>query len=544
MAAAPSLPPEEHFLCPICLELLAQPVSTPCGHNFCQRCLLTHWTTAARCRCPLCKQDFVARPELKVNTFISHMVDSFRQEVARSGRRSAQQLAQPGDVPCDVCTGARMKAVKSCLECQTSYCPAHLEPHLAASGLRRHQLIPPVENLQERMCPTHHKPLELFCRTDQVCVCSHCPALDHQHHQVAPVKEASREKKEELEAAGVRLQQLEQSRRAKIQEVKQKMELSKQRAQREVAGGGAALLSLREAVERSLAQLVSGVQRRQRALEQEAQGLLSDLDQELLELHSRRLEAQQLSRSEDHVQVLQRFQTAAAPPASRDWTQVSVPQESYQGTLRSALLQLQEQLQEQLRRLLVEEELKERRSHAVDVTLDPDTAHPELLLSPDGRQVRQDGRRRRLDHGPRRFSHYNFVLGLQSFSSGCCYFEVEVGGKPRWMVGVATGSVERKRPLQVRPDQGFWTLWLRDGDQYWALAAPPVRLQLQAPPHKLGVFLDLQERLLSFYDVQASALIYSFRGCSFNQELHPFFSPGRNDDGSNATPLNICVVST
>nr|XP_029131821.1 tripartite motif-containing protein 29-like [Labrus bergylta] len=136
----------------------------------------------------MCKEAFTKRPKLRVNTFISEMVGQFRdkaqQEASSSSSSSELQESKPGEVLCDVCTGPKLKALKSCLDCLVSYCETHLEPHLTASRLKRHQLIDPVENLEDRMCTKHDKPLELFCKTDQTCVCMLCSVLDHKTHSL------------------------------------------------------------------------------------------------------------------------------------------------------------------------------------------------------------------------------------------------------------------------------------------------------------------------------------------------------------------------
>ncbi|TNN35730.1 Tripartite motif-containing protein 29 [Liparis tanakae] len=121
------------------------------------------------------------------------------QQKARKPESSEQQESTGGEVPCDVCTGTKLKALKSCLVCLASYCETHLEPHLTMSGLKRHQLMDPVENLEDRMCLKHDKPLELFCRTDQTCVCMLCSVLDHKMHNVVPLKQECEGKKVELQ---------------------------------------------------------------------------------------------------------------------------------------------------------------------------------------------------------------------------------------------------------------------------------------------------------------------------------------------------------
>ncbi|KAJ4944535.1 hypothetical protein JOQ06_013078 [Pogonophryne albipinna] len=130
----------------------------------------------------------------------------------------------------------------------------------------------------------------------------------------------------------------------------------------------------------------------------------------------------------------------------------------------------------------------------------------------------------------------------QSFSSGRFYFEVQVKGKTEWDLGVARESINRKEEIPLSPEEGYWSIWLRDGNEYRASDDPPVLLSLKSQPQKVGVFVDYEEGLVSFYDVDAAALIYSFTGCSFNGKLYPYFSPCDNDGGKNSATLIISPV--
>ncbi|XP_051237313.1 zinc-binding protein A33-like [Dicentrarchus labrax] len=188
-------------------------------------------------------------------------------------------------------------------------------------------------------------------------------------------------------------------------------------------------------------------------------------------------------------------------------------------------------------------ELKRVQQYAVDVTLDPDTAHPNLILSVDGKQVTNSDTSKTLPDNPQRFSHCVFVLGKQSFSSGRFYFEVQVKGKTKWNLGVVRESINRKGEISLSPQYGFWTIWLRNGNEYTALDYQHVSLSLQSQPQKVGVFVDYEEGLVSFYDVDAAALIYSFTGCSFTEKLYPYLCPCNNDGGKNFACLIICPVN-
>ncbi|XP_034391700.1 E3 ubiquitin-protein ligase TRIM21-like isoform X2 [Cyclopterus lumpus] len=546
MAAANYLPSEDQFLCSVCLDVFTDPVTTPCGHNFCKKCINDYWDTNNQNMCPMCKKVFISRPELLVNTLFSEMVSQFRQSAQQkaSSSSSEQQESKPGEVPCDVCTGTKLKALKSCLVCLASYCETHLEPHLTMSGLKRHQLMDPVENLEDRMCTKHDKPLELFCKTDQTCVCMLCIVLDHKMHKFVPLKEGYEGKKVELEKTEAELQEMIQKRRLKIQEIKQSVNLSEEDADREIVEGVLVFTALMESIERKLNELNATIKAKQKKKEKQAEAFIKVLEREISELMKRSTEVEKLSLSEDHLHLLQSVQALNIhhPPPTKDWSEVSVPPASYEGTVRRAVSQLEETLSKKMKKLF-KVELKRVQMFAVDVTLDPQTAHPELILSDDGKQVKHDDVKKNLPNNPERFSYCNCVLANQSFSSGRFYFEVQVKGKTEWDLGVVRESINRKGPITLSPKDGCWVIWLENGNEYEALDAPySVSLSLKSGPQKVGVFVDYEEGLVSFYDVEAAALIYSFTGCSFKEKLLPYFSPDSNDGGKNSAPLIISPV--
>ncbi|KAL0983768.1 hypothetical protein UPYG_G00132510 [Umbra pygmaea] len=182
------------------------------------------------------------------------------------------------------------------------------------------------------------------------------------------------------------------------------------------------------------------------------------------------------------------------------------------------------------------------RRHAVDVTLDPDTAHPWLILSDDKKQMYRTDIYQDLPDNPERFTYYLVVLGKEGFSSGRFYYEVQVEKKTRWTIGVVRESVNRKDWIMLSPDDGYWTVILYDG-VYKAATVPPVNLPLREKPKKVGVFVDYEEGQVSFFNVEARCLIYSFTGCIFKDKLYPYFNPYHNEGGKNSAPLVICPVN-
>uniref|UniRef100_A0A672F5I9 B30.2/SPRY domain-containing protein n=1 Tax=Salarias fasciatus TaxID=181472 RepID=A0A672F5I9_SALFA len=190
--------------------------------------------------------------------------------------------------------------------------------------------------------------------------------------------------------------------------------------------------------------------------------------------------------------------------------------------------------------------LKIIQQFAVEVILDPDTANPYLVLSRDGKQVHHADVRQKLSDNPNRFDVCFNVLGKQGFSSGKFYFEVQVQDKTDWTVGVAKESSERKGNITLSPEDGFWTIWLRNEDEYEAIDYPSVHLSVKSQLQKVGVFVDYEGGMVSFYDADTADHLYTFSDCNFTEKLLPYFSPCTNDDGENSlvsltsrTPLNL-----
>uniref|UniRef100_A0A668A4G7 E3 ubiquitin-protein ligase TRIM21-like n=2 Tax=Myripristis murdjan TaxID=586833 RepID=A0A668A4G7_9TELE len=492
----------------------------------------------------MCKRGFNQRPELLVNTFISEITAQFKKSVQRkASSRSDQQCSKPAQVPCDVCTGTKLKALKSCLVCLASYCETHLEPHHRVTGLKTHQLIDPVDNLEDRMCKKHNAVLQLFCKTDLMCVCLICNASDHKSHDIVSLEEGCTGKKADLGKTEAEIKQMIQQRQVKIQGLKESVELSREDAEREIADSVRIFTALMQSVERGQAELLQMIQEKQKTTEKQAESLIEELEQEISELMKRSAEVEQLSHTEDHLHLLQRFPSLNIHPHTKNWTEVRVHRSSYVGSVRRAVAQLEETLSKEMKKLCADLELMRVQQFEVDVTLDPDTANPFLILSGDGKQVKHGDVKKNLPDKPGRFTYFNSVLAKQSFSSGRFYYEVQVKGKTRWHLGVARESLKRKGQIVLNSTSGCWMLHLRNGNEFTARGNSDVRLSLKSRPQKVGVFVDYEEGLVSFYDVDAAALIYSYTGCSFTEKLYPYFSPCNNDWGVNSAPLIICPVS-
>ncbi|XP_072294888.1 E3 ubiquitin-protein ligase TRIM21-like [Eucyclogobius newberryi] len=546
MATPMSALNEDQLLCPICLEVFKDPISTACGHNFCKTCISKHWDNN-ELSCPMCNRQFHCRPLLRVNTFISEICSQFRNlTAAKDGGENGEPraTAEAGAIACDICTGRRHAAVKSCPVCLFSFCQNHLQPHLTVPRLQKHQLVEPMENLEDRVCLEHDRPLELFCRADRVCVCMVCTVLEHKGHDIVPLKE-------EVETRGVALKQIAsenrrmlEERREKSHKVGQSAELSRSCAQREMDNGVAFFNAVLEAVQKEMAEFRNDVLKTQKATEKQADGLISELEREICQLEQRDVKLGQLACSDDYLHVIQSFKSLEMTPVVKDWTQVNFEPTLFEGTAKKAVEKMEKSLVEQKKLLTPQGELKRRQRHATEITFDPSTASPWLWLSDNRTVVSDRGTKAAVPYNPKRFTDFLCVLGKQGFAAGKFYFEVQVKGNPNWDVGVVKESIDKKDKNFLSAENGSWAVMFRGGDKYTASASPRVDLTVRSAPRRVGVFVDYELGLVSFYDAETAAHLHSFTGCTFSGKLYPFFSPGNNVNGKSSDLILIKPVQT
>lgn len=620
---------EEQVHCSICLDVFTNPVSIPCGHNFCQSCILGYWKTSPLYQCPMCKKSFHKRPDISVNTVLREIAEQFKQIRVKSSegkvdkdedkikvkdkkwtmerrkkedeerllekdqfleelKQKQEELrlkedAHQEDLPpllppvppprsppvsrppnlseipppvlqdspppspeisspisetspaastsslapswveeevlCDVCLGeGRPKAIKSCLVCLTSYCEEHLKSH--AARFTKHKLIEPVANMEDRMCPKHERLLELYCKKDQTCVCVLCTETDHRAHYTVPVEREWTDKKALLKRTEIDVQQMIQDRVKKVAEIKHSVELNKASAQKEIAESVQVFSDLVRSIQKTQAELVCVIEEKQRQTEQWADGLISDLEQEISELQRRHSDLENVART-DHINFLKSFPALSIPPSVKDWSETRVPTDTCVGMIRRSVSKLEATLNETIDKL-IDSEIKKIQKYTVDVILDPDTANPWLQLSQDRHQVRHLGAWQDLPEHPDRFDTVVIVLGRHSFTSGRYYWEVQVGDKDDWYLGVAKSSVNRKGRISVSTAQGYWALAMKKSQGYRVSTTPPLLLSLDPKPKRIGVYVDYEEGQLSFYDVRARTHIFTFKD-SFTEKILPFF---------------------
>ncbi|KAK7879227.1 hypothetical protein WMY93_033993, partial [Mugilogobius chulae] len=430
-----------------------------------------------------------------------------------------------GAVLCDVCPDPKLQALKSCLMCQTSFCHLHLQPHHTLPRLQKHQLIGPVKDLEDRICAQHDRLMEFYCKDHSQIICLMCSSTEHRDHDTVPLKQQCEEQHTDLQ---LKIQE----RREKIQEIQSTVQLSQKNADIEMEMGVRVFNELMQCVQHSLDQFKLSINKKHEEIKNKAEELIKSLESEICSLEQRRAEMVELLKSDDHFDFVQTF--TSVKPASElwDWTEESLTAPSYQGRVATAVSELQNTRLRPKIKELFEDVLEQAKQHAVDVTLDPDTAHPNLQVSKNYKQVQVMNQPRNVPDNPERFSTYLCVLGNQKISSEKFYFEVQVKGKTGWCVGVMKESVDRNPdPQNVTPENGYWAIYGGSKRPLWSKT------------EKVGVFVDYDEGLICFFDAETSALIESITDCCFTEDILPLLSPCNNNSGNNSAPLVITPVS-
>ncbi|KAM9531068.1 E3 ubiquitin/ISG15 ligase TRIM25-like isoform 3-T5 [Salvelinus alpinus] len=409
MAQQGDLLDQDQFCCSVCLDLLKEPVTIPCGHSYCRSCIEGCWdqdVLKGVYSCPQCRETFTPRPNLMKNNMLAELVEKLRKTGLQAAPPPALCYAGPGDVACDVCTGTRkQKALMSCLACLASYCETHLQPHYESPAFKKHKLVKATAQLQEKICSHHDKLLEVYCRTDQQCICYLCTMDEHKGHDTVSAAAERTEKQRQLGMSQQKVQQRFQEREKELKELQQAVESFKRSAQSAVEDSDQIFTELIRSIERRSSEVKELIRAQEKAQVSQAEGLLEQLKQEIAELRKRSTELEQLSHTEDHIHFLQSYQSLSSISVSSDLPSIVVRPLQYFGDVSKTVSELREKLEDFLKGewtkisttvnivdVVLPPEPKTREQllqYSCQLTLDPNTAYTRLSLSKGNRKNRQ-----------------------------------------------------------------------------------------------------------------------------------------------------------
>ncbi|KAM4542776.1 tripartite motif-containing protein 16-like [Odontesthes bonariensis] len=551
----------ESFSCSICLDLLKDPVTIPCGHSYCFHCVKGFWDGEDQKgihSCPQCRQTFTARPVLGKNTMLAALVEQLK----KTGLQAAPAdhcYAGAEDVACDVCSGRKLKATKSCLSCLASYCEEHLQPHYDSAPLRKHKLVEPSKKLQENICSDHDEVMKIFCRTDQKCICYLCSVDDHKGHDTVSAAAERTERQRELEGSRQQIQQRIQDAEKDVKLLQQQLEAIHRSADKTEEHSQEIFSQLIRLLQKRSSDVKQQIRSQQEAEGRRVKELQEKLEQEITELKRKDAELQQLSHTEDHSQFLHSCPSVAALRGATHSSSIQIRPLRHFEDVTAAVSELREKLQDILREewanislrvaevdvLLSQPEPEpepepepgpgpepepepgpepepESRAgflrYSCEITLDQNTAHRKLLLSEGNRKVTLMDQLQSYSAHPDRFTGYYQVLSRESLT-GRCYWEVEMGG--RVYVAVAYKNISRAgwgnecrfgyndKSWALRCDQSSYSF--RYNNKETSISGPRAS--------RVGVYLDHRAGILSFYSVSGTMTLLHRVQTTFTQPL-------------------------
>ncbi|XP_035271053.1 tripartite motif-containing protein 16-like isoform X1 [Anguilla anguilla] len=542
MAEGGVLLDQDQLSCAICLDLLKDPVTISCGHSFCLGCIKDCWDQDDHTgvySCPQCRETFAPRPVLRKSTMLAEVVEKLKKTGLQAAP-PAHCYSGPGDVACDVCTGRKRKAVKSCLVCLASYCETHLQPHYESPAFKKHKLVKATGNLQENICSHHDKLLEVYCRTDQQCICYLCTMDEHRGHDTVSAAAERTEKQKQLGETQIKFQQRIQKREKELQDLRQAVQSLKRSAQAAVEDSERIFTELIRSIERRRSEVKELIRDQEKAAVSRAERLLKRLEQEIAELRRRDAELEQLSHTEDHIQFLQSCQSLCVPPGLEDFPSITVsPHISFEA-VRKSVSELKEQLEDFCKVELVKISESVKEVHAVEprtredflqyscqLTLDPNTVNKRLRLSEGNREVTRVGQIQSYPDHPERFECRPQVLCREGLS-GRCYWEAEWSGvgvdiavsyKNICRKGLGDDCVLGRNNKSCSLCLNAFSYSFLHNNKSTEIPVPP--------SSKVGVYLDHRAGTLSFYRVSDTMTLLQRVQTTFKQPLYPGFGVWR-----------------
>ncbi|XP_007254963.3 E3 ubiquitin/ISG15 ligase TRIM25 [Astyanax mexicanus] len=531
---------QKRFSCSVCLDLLKDPVTIPCGHSFCMVCINGCWDQEDQrgvYSCPQCRETFIARPVLHRNKMLAEVVKTLKKTEVRAAS-PAHCYAGAGDVECDFCTGRKLKAIKSCLVCVASLCETHLKPHLEIPALMKHKLMKASTQLQEKICSQHDKLIEIYCRTDQKLICYLCTMHEHKAHDTVAAAAERTERESQIKEVKSKSQHRIQEKEKKLQELKQAVNTLKVSAQSAVEDSERIFTELIRSIEKKRSEVTELIRDQEKTELSAAEELIEQLEQEITDLKRRQPELEQLSHIEDHIHFLQSFQSLFVSFGSEHSPSLTVGQHlSFEEVTRS-ISDLKKQLVE-----LCEEKFSKLSSQATAVqilpsepktrqdflqyfsllTLDPKTAQQNLILSEENRVVKYVQNVQSYPDHPERFNNFYEVLSKESLS-GRCYWEVEWSSKNWVFISVSYKGISRKGlgdECKFGSNNQSWSLQTSSPLSFWH---NNTETKLSAPPSsRIGVYVDHSAGTLSFYSVSDTMTLLHTVHTTFTQPLYAGF---------------------
>ncbi|XP_047445866.1 tripartite motif-containing protein 16-like [Mugil cephalus] len=525
---------EETISCSICLHLLKDPVTIPCGHSYCMNCIKRHFDGEDKKKihsCPQCRQLFTLRPVLVKNTMLAALVEQLKK-TGLQATPADHCHAGPEDVACDFCTGRKVKAFKSCLVCLASYCEEHLKTHYTSSTFKQHKLVDPSKKLQENICSRHNEVMKMFCRTDQQSICYLCSVDEHKGHDTVSAATERTERQREVEVRRQNIQQMIQDKEKDVKLLRQELKAIAHSADKTVKDSQEMFTQIIRLLQERSSDVEQQVRSQQESEESRVKDVQKKLKQEITELKREDAELKQLSDTEDHNQFLHNYPSLSPLSQSTHSSSINICPLRYFEGVKAAVTELREKLEDIVREkrtnismtvtevdvLLPQPEPKTRDEflkYSCEITLDPNTVHRNRLLTERNRKVKWVVQQQSYPDHPDRFICCFQVLSRESLTRRC-YWEVERSGRVNVAVTYKNISRAGNESRFGRNDKS-WSLDCSSSTFVYSNIETPVS---GPPSSRVGVYLDHRAGILSFYSVSETMTLLHRVQTTFTQPLY------------------------
>ncbi|KAK6479442.1 E3 ubiquitin-protein ligase TRIM39-like [Huso huso] len=373
---------QEELICPICLQVFSEPVVLPCGHNFCASCIrevIEREAEKGQHTCPECRSEHKGKAALQRNFKLCNIVEGFK----------ASECTSAYQVLCDMCLENALPAVKTCLKCEISLCALHLKRHGEKKTFQSHSLVDPKADLSARKCSLHDKPLEYYCVEDRSCICvSCCIEGNHKNHDVKSFKTAHAEMRVVLES--------------QLKEITAKLNLSESLLQKgkenesavkaenaEMKQKAVELLDrLAELVANYKAHVIETIEAEQRPVVESLQQSIRRVTEQQNLLKHTQLQADSVWAERDEFFFIQKLLAIDSKLTEAIKEPLMEPTAKCLNKIKicDSLEKTMTEIQAEMAR--IQRDLQALINPSQPLTFDPNTVHPNLILSDDLKTVR------------------------------------------------------------------------------------------------------------------------------------------------------------
>ncbi|XP_028834678.1 E3 ubiquitin/ISG15 ligase TRIM25-like [Denticeps clupeoides] len=542
---------DDSFCCSICLDILKDPVTIPCGHSYCKDCISGYWDQengTGEYRCPQCIVIFSSRPVLNKNTALAEMMKKVMKTAVDVHRHGGVE-----EVLCDVCTGMKHKAVKSCLVCLASLCETHIQPHYESPPYKKHKLVKASTNLQEKICPQHDKLVEVFCRTDQKCICILCTMDEHKSHETVSIVSEIPEKQKQLADMQMKLKKRIQERGKKKQKMEKALKDHRFSAQVAVADTDRICQEIMQSTEKRCSEIKNRIRDQERASVSESEKVLGQFQEEIKVLKRRDAELECLSHIEDHITFLQNIPPLLSLPSSKELDSITIspclsfetlnkPFDELKDNMEDFLTNYTEEIFEEVREIQIvlppePQTRDEFLNYLVGLELDANTVYGHIALSEENTKATFTHSNVSYPPHPERFDNCHQVLCCQGLTRRS-YWEVQCDylhlGRAETVVGIAVSykGINRKTyensSLFGSNYQSWKLIWNYNCNSQNAKISyshnnKTVQVAEACDSSKVGVYLDHKAGTLSFYKVSDQMTLLYRVQTTFSEPLYPGF---------------------